>query len=153
MPSKGSTRHTRILVAGATGIIGRALVPSLLQAGYDVVGTTRSDEGVKLLQSMGAGHVRVDAFDRQGVFNAVQTSRPEVVIDQLTSLSDSDFALNSQIRKIATRHLVDAALEVGARRIIAQSISFAYVPGSGPATEDEPLDLDAPMPRRETVEG
>jgi nucleoside-diphosphate-sugar epimerase len=95
----------------------------------------------------------VDAFDREGVLKAVLGIRPDVVIHQLTALSESDFALNSRLRIEGTRNLVDAALEAGVRRIIAESVAFAYAPGDRPAIEDEPLDLEAPGSRRSFVDG
>ncbi len=74
-----------------------------------------------------------------------------MVIHQLTDLSARDFAGNSHLRIEGTRNLVDAALAVGVQRMIAQSISWIYVAGQGPAREDEPLDLDQPPPRGQTV--
>jgi len=78
--------------------------------------------------------------------------RPEVVIHQLTSLSNRDFAGTSRVRVEGTRNLVDASLAVGVKRMIAQSISWAYQPGEAPATEDVPLDIHSEMPRRRMVE-
>jgi nucleoside-diphosphate-sugar epimerase len=92
-------------------------------------------------------------LDRDAVAAAVRDIRPDVVIHQLTSLSGGDLAANARLRRDGTRHLVDAALASGVRRIIAQSISWAYEPGREPAIEDTPFDVDAPEPRHTSVAG
>ncbi|MFD0695648.1 NAD-dependent epimerase/dehydratase family protein [Paenibacillus sp. GCM10027628] len=143
----------KILVAGASGAVGRSLLPLLVEAGHEVVGMTRNPAYVERLQSVGVQPVLVDVLDREAVFAALQETKPQTVIHQLTSLSVRNFADNARIRIEGTRNLVDAAQSVGVRRMIAQSISWAYVPGDGPATEEEALDLDAPAPRQQTVQG
>lgn len=95
----------------------------------------------------------MDALDRESVFAALASARPDAVIHQLTDLSHSDFEANSRLRIVGTRNLVDAARAIGVPRLIAQSIAFAYAPGGAPAGEDEPLDLDAPPPRQQLVAG
>jgi len=142
----------KIAVAGASGAIGRKLVPLLLEEGHEVIGLTRSESRAIELRRMGARTVNVDAFDRDAVFNAFRDIRPDSVIHQLTSLSARDFKEHSRLRKVGTRNLVDAALAVGVRKMIAQSISWAYLPGDGPATEEHPLDLEASPPRNSMVE-
>ncbi|MBW7461933.1 NAD-dependent epimerase/dehydratase family protein, partial [Paenibacillus sepulcri] len=94
-----------------------------------------------------------DIYDRDGVFAALREARPDTVIHQLTALSGRKFAENARIRVEGTRNLVDASLEAGARKMIVQSISWAYSPGNGPAGEDTPLDLEAPLPRKSTIDG
>lgn len=143
----------RVLVAGATGVIGRSLVPLLVAANYDVVGTTRDPAKLGLLRELGAQAILLDALDRDAVFAAFRAERPRFVIHQLTDLSRRDLAANARIRVDGTRNLVDAARSVGVGRMIAQSISFAYAPGDGPATESDPLDLDSSSPRRDTALG
>jgi nucleoside-diphosphate-sugar epimerase len=142
-----------ILVAGATGVVGRILVPLLVQVGHNVAGTTRHAEHANLIRSLGAQPVVVDALDRDGVFAALQVTRPQVVIDQLTDLKTLDIAANARLRIEGTRNLIDAAKAVSVHRVIAQSISWAYAPGEGLAREDEPLDLDSPPPRQGLVQG
>jgi nucleoside-diphosphate-sugar epimerase len=132
----------RILLAGSTGVVGRRLAPLLTDYGHDVVGLARS----------GADR-NVDVFDREAVAAAVRELNPEVVIHQLTSLSGGDLAANARLRREGTRNLVDAARASGVRRLIAQSISWAYEAGREPATEDTPFDADAPEPRRTSVAG
>ena len=141
-----------ILVAGAAGTIGRRLVPLLVKAGHEVVGTTRQAEKSQLLHELGASAVVVDVFDREGLSRVVREVQPEVILHQLTDLSSRDFAANARIRRVGTRNLVDAARAAGVRRMIAQSIAWAYAPGKGPADESVPLDLEAPLPRRNLVE-
>jgi nucleoside-diphosphate-sugar epimerase len=142
-----------VMIAGATGAVGRLLVPQLLDAGHKVTGTSRTPAGVERVQRQGASAVRVDAFDRDGLLAAVTAAAPDVVIHQLTDLSGADGAATSGLRQAGTRNLIDAAKAAGVRRIIVQSISWVYVPGEVPADETVPLDLGAPEPRGGTVEG
>jgi nucleoside-diphosphate-sugar epimerase len=93
----------------------------------------------------------VDALDRAGMFAVLHAELPDVVIHQLTDLSGRDFAANARLRVEGTRNLVDASLAVGVQRLIAESIAWVYAPGQGPAREEDPLDFDAPPPRRSTV--
>jgi nucleoside-diphosphate-sugar epimerase len=131
----------RILIAGATGAIGRLLVPLLLADGHEVGGTSRSEQGAKTVEALGAHGLRMDALSAESVNAAAQAFQPEIVIHQLTALGERDFAANSRLRIEGTRNLVNAALEVGARRIVAQSISWVYEGGDTPADETVPLDI------------
>lgn len=142
-----------ILVAGATGVIGRRLIPLLVASGYEVIGTTCTADKSELLQQLGATPQVVDAFDRARLATVVREACPEVIIQQLTDLSAGSSAANARMRREGTRNLVDAAHAAGVRQFIAQSISWVSAPGDGPADEDVPLDLEAPEPRRTTVEG
>lgn len=143
----------RVFVAGATGAIGRRLVPLLVGAGHDVTGTGRTDDGMARLGEQGAAGVRVDVFDRDEMHAAVMAAEPDVVVHQLTALSDGNAVDNARIRGDGTRNLVDAAKLAGVRRIVAQSIAFAYEPGEEPAAENTPLDLAAGEPRSVSVQG
>lgn len=143
----------KIAVAGASGAIGKSLIPLLVAAGHEVTGFTRHAANAALLEEQGAKAAVLDVFDREAVFAAIREAGPEAIIHQLTSLGERDFAANSRIRTVGTRHLVDAAMAAGVRRMIAQSISWAYAPGEGPAYEEEPLDLHAPTPRSGTIQG
>lgn len=133
----------KILVAGATGAIGRVLVPLLVEGGHEVAGTTRHPERAGQIAAMGAEGVVMDALDRASVFSAVERVRPEIVMHMLTDLAGRDFAANTRLRIEGTRNLVDAALACGVGRVIAESIAWIYVPGKEPAREEEPLDLHA----------
>lgn len=143
----------KIFVAGSTGAIGRLLLPKLVGAGHEVIGMTHSSERIPFIQGLGAKASVVDAFDRDGVLSAVGDVRPDVIIHQLTSLSQWDLADNARIRIEGTRNLVDAAHAAGVQRMIAQSIAWAYEPGDHPATESVPLDIHASMPRKMTIDG
>ncbi len=136
----------RIFLAGAAGVIGRRLTPLLVAAGHSVTGTTRSAAKADALRQSGAEAVVVDVFDRHALHDAVVQARPEVVIHQLTDLpqtlaarSADTLARNSRLRIEGTANLVAAAQAAGARRLIAQSIAFAYADGPEPHSESDPI--------------
>jgi nucleoside-diphosphate-sugar epimerase len=143
----------RIFLAGGTGAIGRLLIPMLLNAGHEVTASSRTAAGVDAIKAAGAEATRLDAFDRDGVAQAVARSAPELIVHQLTALSVGDPAANARIRREGTRNLVDAAHAAGVGRIIAQSIAWAYKPGDRPAGEGTPLDVSAAPPRANTIGG
>ncbi len=151
----------RVFFAGATGVIGRRLLPMLLGAGHEVTAMTRSEQRAAELRAHGAQAVVADALDAPAVGAAVAAARPDAVIHQLTSIPARvnprriarDFELNDRLRSEGTRILVDAAREASAGRIVAQSIAFAYAPGP-PGTvhsEADPLYVDAPAPGARTI--
>jgi nucleoside-diphosphate-sugar epimerase len=135
----------RIFIAGATGVIGRRLVPRLTRAGHDVTGIARTG---------GAGVLAVDALDREAVRTAVLAARPDVVVNQLTDLKGFDdprrfaeqFISTNRLRSEGTANLVAAAREAGARRFVAQSYTgWPYAREGGPVKcEDDRLDPDPP---------
>ncbi|HEY1651141.1 MAG TPA: NAD(P)-dependent oxidoreductase [Acidimicrobiales bacterium] len=141
----------RVFIAGGTGAIGRPLVAALAAAGHDIAVYSRRAERVAALGQPGVVPAVGDAFDTDTLTRAVQTFKPDVVINQLTSLSQSlnplavkrGFDLTSRLRREVSATLVRAARAAGARRIVAQSISFAYRPGPGVRTEADPLWTDA----------
>ncbi|NRQ37397.1 NAD(P)-dependent oxidoreductase [Nonomuraea sp. NN258] len=137
----------RVFVAGATGAVGRLLVPMLVEAGHQVTGTSRTAEGAERVRRQGAAAARVDVYDAGGLRRAVAAAAPDVVIHQLTDLSGADGAANGRLRREGTRNLVDAARAAGVRRIVAQSIAWVYAPGPAPADESAPLDVEAEPPR------
>jgi hypothetical protein len=143
----------RIFVAGATGAVGRLLIPLLTGAGHQVTGTSRTPHGLDRVRALGADAVQVNAFDTDGLRDAVTAAAPDVVIHQLTALAEGNTAENSRIRREGTRNLVDAAKQAGVTRIIAQSVAWAYAPGNSPADEHTPLDLTAPPPRANLIGG
>lgn len=134
----------KILLAGATGVVGRRLIPLLVQAGHEVAGTTRRSDRAGLLRDLGAAPVVVDMLDGPAVRDAVAAERPDAVIHQLTDLSAEDFQANSRLRVAGTRHLVDAAKAAGVETMVAQSIAWLYVPGDAAAVESDPLDSSLP---------
>ncbi|MGH3241713.1 MAG: NAD-dependent epimerase/dehydratase family protein, partial [Spirillospora sp.] len=134
----------KILLAGATGVVGRRLIPLLVQAGHEVTGTTRRAERTGLLGDLGATPVVLDVLDAAATRAAVTAARPDAVIHQLTDLSQEDFTANSQLRIEGTRNLVDAARAEGVETMVAQSIAWVYVPGDAPAVETDRLDASLP---------
>jgi nucleoside-diphosphate-sugar epimerase len=151
----------RIFLAGASGAIGRRLVPLLHNAGHHVCGTTRSAEKADELRMLGAEPVVVDVFDAAALSRAVAAARPDVVIHQLTDLPKNldprqmgaAITRNARIREEGTRNLVSAAIAAGARRMVAQSIAWAYAPGPEPHNEADPLDAKAEGDRGIIVKG
>jgi len=141
----------RIFVAGGTGAIGRPLVARLVAAGHEVTVFSRSVDRVAALGLPGVVPAVGDALDADAVMRSVRQSSPEVVINQLTNLAQSanplavkrGFDQTSRLRREASGTLVDAARAAGARRVIAQSISFIYRPGPGVRTEHDPLWTEA----------
>lgn len=145
-------------MAGASGAIGRQLVPLLVEAGDEVVAMTRSERNVDAVRAMGAEVVVADALDRAGVECAVAQVAPEVIVHELTAIPQrvdprrfaEAFEATNQLRRTGTRNLVAAALSAGARRIVAQSIAQAYKPvGGWLKTEEDALYDDAPPVFRE----
>jgi nucleoside-diphosphate-sugar epimerase len=146
----------RVFVAGATGAIGRQLVPRLVAAGHEVHGMTRHESKQALLEELGAVPVVADALDPEQVAEAVGKARPEVIVHQLTAIGaldmrhfDRDFALTNRLRTEGTDHLLSAGQAVGLRRFVAQGVAGygAYVRTGGPVkTEEDPLD---PRPAHE----
>jgi 2-alkyl-3-oxoalkanoate reductase len=144
----------RVFLAGATGVIGTPLVPQLLEAGHHVTAMTRSVLRAAQLEAAGADPVVCDVFDANGVRAAMTDAAPEAVIHQLTALppridwgNPDVFDEHNRLRIEGTRILIDAALVAAARRIVAQSIAFAYAPtGDRVEEEDGALFTDAPPP-------
>ncbi len=151
----------RIFLAGATGAIGRRLVPLLIGAGHTVVGTTRSASKADALQAAGVTPVVVDVFDAPALLTALVGARADVVMHQLTDLPPGlDPAQmaeagrrNARLRSTGTQNLVTATLAAGVPRLIAQSIAWMYAAGPHPFTEDAPLDIHARGARAISVAG
>jgi nucleoside-diphosphate-sugar epimerase len=148
----------RVFVAGATGVIGRALVPALLRDGHEVTGMTRSTARAAALERAGAAAAVCDAFDAGGLTAAVRDARPEVVVHVLTDLPRGVRGLargaraNHRLRREGTRNLVAAAARAGARRVVAESIAFLYAPeGEMVKTEDGRPWTDAPRSYAATI--
>lgn len=149
----------RIYLAGASGAMGKALVPMLIESGHEVVGTTRSQANAAALRATGAEPDLVDALDADAVRRSVKAARPDVVIHQLTALGgamdwrriDRSFAQTNELRRRGTEHLLAAARDAGARRFLAQSFTGWPNDRSGAKvkTEEDPLD---PKPHPTTRE-
>ena len=139
----GRLSRMRILIAGATGVLGSRLTARLRTAGHAVVGTTRSRERFGLIEAAGGEPVVMDALDREAVHDVVAGVGPDVIVHELTDLAGFDFAASDRLRVEGTPNLVDAALAAGVGRMIAQSISWTYAPADDPARESEPFAVDA----------
>lgn len=142
----------RVLVAGATGAIGKPLIESLIQTGQDTYGITHSEERARALAATGAKPLVVNVLDRDAVFTAMTRVKPDVVIDMLTSLPKE--YTPETMRKAAEGDvklrlegggLLHAAAEAaGVRRYIVQSSAFWYAPGNDLADESDSFAFDAP---------
>jgi nucleoside-diphosphate-sugar epimerase len=129
----------RIFLAGGTGVIGTRLIPRLAAAGHEVTATTRRAERAQRLSRLGAHPAIVDVYDADGLADAVRQARPDVVLHELTDLSDYDTDANARLRREGTANLVAAAEEAGVSRIVVQSIAWIFPEGAAPATEDDPI--------------
>jgi|SRR5947209_3459235 len=145
----------KVFVAGATGAMGKQLVPRLVAAGHEVVGMTQSPSKQAALDELGATPVVADALDPDQVAGAVGKAQPDVIVHQLTAIAaldmrhfDRDFALTNRLRTEGTDHLLSAGRAVGVRRFVAQSYTgWPYARTAGPVkSEVDPLD---PTPARE----
>ena len=151
----------KVFVAGATGVVGRRLVPLLVASGYQVAGMTRASDREGWLRSVGAEPVVVDAFDGTAVRAAVVRTKPEVVIHEMTGLTgakdfkkfDDEFALTNRLRTEGTDNLLAAARAANVRRVIAQSYgNWNYErTGSALKTEDDPFDPNPPANQRKSL--
>src|SRR5262249_5489965 len=141
-------------LAGASGVIGRPLVPLLIKAGHQVTGTTRSPDKARQIEAAGAKAAVVDVYDAAALTEAVKAARPDAGMHQLTELADpnapaevaASLARNMRIRVEGTPNLIAAAKAAGARRLIAQSLAFVYADGPGPHPETDPLLPDDGSP-------
>jgi nucleoside-diphosphate-sugar epimerase len=158
----------KVFVAGATGVLGRTLVPQLVARGHEVVGMTRSESKQDLVRSLGARPVVADALDPDAVAQAVASAEPEVIVHELTALSGpmsmkdarhpdrfEGAIMTNRLRTEATDHLLAAGRAVGARRFVAQSFgAFRWARTGGPAqTEDDPIDPNPPAALRAPLVG
>lgn len=140
----------RVFLAGASGAIGRQLVPLLVAAGHEVAGTTRSPGKAEMLRELGAEPVVADVYDREALTEAVVAFEPELVMHQLTDLPADPAEIpakgsaNARIRTEGTRNLLAVAQAAGAPRFLAQSIAWR-LPGDAHASveEHERMVLDA----------
>src|SRR5918999_2103401 len=145
----------RVFLAGATGAIGRRLVPHLVEAGHQVTAITRSEARLAELRDVGAEPVMCDVFDAGRLGSVVARAEPDAVINELTDLPQNlnarrlkeYYAANNRVRREGTRNLLSAAVGTGVRRFLVQGSAYWYAPTGGPVkTEEAPLYLDAPTP-------
>jgi nucleoside-diphosphate-sugar epimerase len=138
----------RVFVAGATGVMGRALLPALQTAGHEPIAMTRSEEKAGVLRTRGIETFVCDAYDAQGLTRAVADAQPEQIVHLLTDLPEDinmrrferETASTGRLRREGTRNLIAAAQAAGVQRIVAESIAFIYESvGGGVKDEDAPL--------------
>jgi nucleoside-diphosphate-sugar epimerase len=151
----------RVLLAGATGALGKQLVPRLVADRHEVVGTTRTESKLAMLEELGASGVVADLLDPDQVARVVAEAEPEVIIHELTALNrpfdvrhiDRTFEETNRLRTEATDHLLAAGRATGVSRFIAQSYAGWPFARSGGAvkTEDDPLDTAPPGSMRQTL--
>jgi nucleoside-diphosphate-sugar epimerase len=151
----------KVFVAGASGALGRRLVPILVANGHEVVAMTRSRQKTDALRALGAEPVVADGLDKAAVMAAVLGAEPEVVIHQMTGLAgvksfrkfDDEFELTNRLRTEGLDHMLEAARTAGARRFIAQSYgNWNYERTGGPVkSEDDPLDPHPPARMSRTM--
>lgn len=143
----------RVLVAGATGVIGRQLIPALADAGHEAIALASKPPQTK--PQPGIRTIAADALDRAAVGRAVESAAPDVVVNMLTAIPSridpkrfaKDFAMTNRLRTEGTANLLDAAAGVGVTQIISQGLAYAYNPdGAWPADEDVPLWFSPPRP-------
>jgi nucleoside-diphosphate-sugar epimerase len=150
----------KVFLAGATGAIGKQLVPRLVAAGHEVVGTTRSESKRAMIEEMGATAVVVDALDAEQVGDAVAKAEPDAIIHELTAIEtlnihdfDGSFAVTNRLRTEATDRLLAAGRAAGVKRFIIQSYAaWPYIRTGGPVkTEEDPLDPNPPRKMEQSM--
>ena len=152
----------RVFVAGATGAVGRRLVPLLVSSGHEVVGLTRTPEKAEAVRALGAQVAVADGLDAQSIRSAVVSARPDIIVHEMTDLRgasdlrafDRSFAMSNRLRTEGVDHLLSAAREAGVKRVVAQSFcGWPYARTGGPVkSEDDPLDPDPPKEFRRTLD-
>ncbi len=152
----------KIFLAGATGAVGKRLLPLLVSDGHQVSASTRTRSKMDGVRAAGADPVIVDALDRDAVMKTIMAVRPDVIVHQMTALAsirslknfDEEFALTNRLRTEGTEYLLAAARAVGAHRFIAQSYTGwpNIREGGRVKTEDDPLDPHPPQAMRQTLD-
>lgn len=151
----------KVFFAGASGAIGRRLLPMLLERDYQVLAVSRSTQRAAALEAAGARAMVLDVYDAAALHAALLEFQPRWVIHQLTdlpaglapALMPAAQPRNARLRREGTANLVAAARAAGVERLVAQSIAWAYAPGELPLHEEQPLDLGAEGPRAVSVGG
>jgi 2-alkyl-3-oxoalkanoate reductase len=152
----------RILVAGATGAVGRSLLPRLVAAGHHVIGTTRTQEKTGLIRQLGGEPFVADGLDAGAMRLVVESVKPTAIVHEMTDLRgaadlrhfDRGFAVSNRLRTEGTDHLLAAARDAGVDRFVAQSFCgwpYAKV-GGAIKSEDDPLDPEPPQELRRSLD-
>jgi nucleoside-diphosphate-sugar epimerase len=125
----------RIFFAGASGVIGRHVLPLLVDAGHTVGAMTRSADKGHQLEAAGAHPIVCDVFDRASLTEHVRAFAPDLILHELTDLPDhlkdlpADSALNARIRDEGTRNLIAAMSGLASVKLVAQSVAWSMDPG------------------------
>ncbi|MGI8743302.1 MAG: NAD-dependent epimerase/dehydratase family protein [Bryobacteraceae bacterium] len=152
----------KIFLAGATGALGKRLLPQLVTRGHHIIATTRTPAKADALRMAGAEPAVFDALDREAVMKAVASARPDVVVHQMTALAnvrnykkfDKEFTLTNRLRTEGTEYLLTAARAAGVRRFLAQSYTgWPNVRSGGRVkTEQDPLDPNPPKAMQQSLQ-
>ena len=137
----------RVLVAGATGAVGRNLLPRLLTAGHQVVGTTRTEAKAARIRALGGTAVVADGLDAEAMRRAVATTEPDVIVHEMTNLKgasdlrhfDRAFHISNRLRTEGTDHLLSAARQGGVKRFVAKASAAGPTPGSAALSSRKPM--------------
>jgi nucleoside-diphosphate-sugar epimerase len=151
----------KIFIAGAAGAIGRSLSRLAVSRGFAVTGTTRSPSRAEELRALGVHPIIIDVFDAAVLTAQMRAAAPDIVMHQLTDLSggfdaahlEETLSRNARIRREGTAGLIHGALAAGARRMVAQSITWMYRPGTPPYSESDPLEMEATGTRAVSLAG
>ncbi len=146
----------RIFIAGATGVLGRNLIPKLLNHGHSVIGTSSTKARLRELQELGVDAVLMNGLDRDSVFTAVSSSTPDVVVNEMTAISkvrnyknfDQEFALTNRLRVEGTSHLLAASRQVKVKKVVVQSFAGWPFEQTGAAANSEEADFEPSVPVR-----
>ncbi|MEU3395908.1 NAD-dependent epimerase/dehydratase family protein [Streptomyces filamentosus] len=144
-------RKMRVLIAGATGAIGRPLTRALAREGHEVLALARTEGSARTVRALGATPVRADALDRDGLLRALDGLSADAVVHQLTALKAPKLRLTADdpsnvLRTRGTAHLLNAAGVLGAEKFVTQSLVLGYGyrdHGDRPLTEDDPFGVRA----------
>jgi len=139
----------KVLFAGASGTLGRALLPQLLESGHEVIALTRNTTAAERLRATGVEPVVADVLDREALLGALGGRRADAVLHELTALSSAPTSYRSMqatnvLRTTGTAHLIEAARRMGATRFVTQSIVFGYGYGPRPGVLDESAAFGRP---------
>jgi nucleoside-diphosphate-sugar epimerase len=129
----------RIFLAGGTGTLGSRLIPKLTAAGHQVTATTRRADRAGLLTRLGAAPAIVDVYDADLLSSVVAAAAPDVILHELTDLSEYDTDANARLRREGTANLIAAAQAAGTGRIVVESIAWIFPDADALATEDDPI--------------
>lgn len=139
--------NKKVFIAGASGIIGIRLCKMLVDGGWDVYGTTRSEKNVALLKGVGVNPIVIDVYNADKLTEILTSIKPKIVYHQLTDLPDGldpdkmqdALESNAKLRDVGTRNLVNASIKANVEKMIAQSIAFVYEPSDSPHNEESAL--------------